>query len=79
MLKYYRFLDGFCIAACDDTEFTVKLRKASFFPTLSVAEYLSEFAKRTYILYGFNIRTENSEHFVSDLLKHKLLYIQELN
>ena len=79
MNKIYQFLDGKIIIAANHNDFFTKLRNGSFHPLNSDIEYMEEFAKRFYIIYGKYLETKNIDSFVESMIIYKLVYIREFN
>ena len=78
-MTLYRMIDGHVIGATSDENFVEQLRNSSFYPCTDANTYMSEFAKRVYLLYGTRIRYQNASEFLNCLIRLKVVYIQEVN
>lgn len=77
----YTFLDGVTYLVTDATELTKKLYENTWFldrTKTTVTDYLSDFSKRAYMVYGVWLNYNTPEHFVADLISYGIVRVEKV-
>jgi hypothetical protein len=64
----YKTFDGEMLQATDPADLVRQLHEGSRAPAPSDAEFMQEYAERTKLITGHEIRHDTPEHFIADLL-----------
>ncbi len=71
--RIFRMPDGKLLRAKDFEELATRMRHSAFFPAKDLTEYMSDVAKRVYIMYGIQVSHWSPDVFIRDLLYHKIV------
>jgi hypothetical protein len=77
----YTFLDGVTYLVKDATELTKKLYENTWFldrTKTTVLDYLSDFSKRAYMVYGVWLNYNTPEHFTADLISYGVVRVEKV-
>lgn len=69
MKKVRVALTGEIFIAMTDLELVDKLRDSSFNPEASISDYMKQYARRSVIYSGHDIRATGVREFITDLIK----------
>jgi hypothetical protein len=77
----YTFLDGVTYMVTDATELAKKLYENTWFldrTKTTVLDYLADFSKRAYMVYGVWLNYNTPEHFAADLISYGIVRVEKV-
>lgn len=73
----YRMPDGRIFRAASAEELVTQMRNSSFAAVQDLNDYMTQAAKRAYVVYGVTICSWAPDLFLQDLLRYKIVTVVE--